>query len=147
MLYAPRMRFTPGYSSGPMSINATPWKGICAFSSAICTHTQLSFKYVLSFQLLQMFVDAVSSFLRWRINTVQRGNSSSFACLLSTSFPSGPISLAISTGHSLFSLILCRSLKLQSTPHFHICFCISTTVLSTSFCVHFHSLHVSKSTE
>lgn len=42
MLYAPRMRLTPGYSSRPMSTNATPWKGISGFSSAsyMNTHRQ-----------------------------------------------------------------------------------------------------------
>ena len=39
MLYAPRTWLTPGYSSRPTSTNATPWKGISRFSSAIYTHT------------------------------------------------------------------------------------------------------------
>lgn len=38
MLYAPRMRLTPGYNSRPKSTNTNPWKGISGFSSGCCTH-------------------------------------------------------------------------------------------------------------
>lgn len=38
MLYAPRMRLTPGYNSRPRSTNTKPWKGISGFSSGCYTH-------------------------------------------------------------------------------------------------------------
>lgn len=120
MLYAPRMRLTPGYSSRPMSTNATPWKGISGFSSAsytnMRTHTSFHWNQRLTHQSWlntpPFFVPTRFQFLNWFFNT---NKHSRLTDLVSVAFVSDAPGFIISTGQSLFSVILCRSLKLQST--------------------------------
>lgn len=100
MLYAPRMRLTPGYSSCPMSTNATPWKGISGFSSNSYTHTAGSTQYRQE---------------TWKYSEPILSEQSRLTGLVSAAFPTGANDLIISTGHSRLWVIFCRSLKLQST--------------------------------